>query len=167
MLPPWRRKLAATGAHSGPSKRLANVAISPSTIVTIAPRLCDSTTTRANTANASVSTTGRAIGNPLAAQRRSDKDQAELGDQQNRQARISDPVLPGTKRLSPAIKNGRTTLILTDQRLCRHCVHIPTRLTSTCVSLKHAPSARSAFRSDETKAEIVCPVRLVASHAPF
>jgi hypothetical protein len=67
MLPPWRRKLAATGAHSGPSKRLANVAISPSTIVTIAPRLCDSTTTRANTAKASVSTMGRAIGNPLAA----------------------------------------------------------------------------------------------------
>jgi hypothetical protein len=67
MLPPWRSQFAVIGAHSGASKRLANVATSPSTIVTIAPRLCDSTTTRANTADASVSTMGRAIGNPLAA----------------------------------------------------------------------------------------------------
>src|SRR5215469_1393352 len=48
--------------------------------------------------------------------------------------------------------------------LLRSC---QTRLTSTCVSLKQAPSARSALRSAETSAEIVCPVRLVASHAPF
>src|SRR5215469_9047913 len=41
------------------------------------------------------------------------------------------------------------------------------RLTSTRVSLKQAPSARSALRSAETRAEIVCPVRLVESHAPF
>jgi hypothetical protein len=41
------------------------------------------------------------------------------------------------------------------------------RLTSTGVSLKQAPSARSALISAETSAEIVCPVRLVDSHAPF
>ena len=43
------------------------------------------------------------------------------------------------------------------------CVPCPrqARLTSTGVSLKQAPSARSARRSAETRAEIVCPVRLV------
>jgi hypothetical protein len=106
MLPPWRRKLAATGAHSGPSKRLANVAISPSTIVTIAPRLCDSTTTRANTAKCQCFDDGSSDRQSPRGQRRSDKDQAELGDQQNRQARISDPVLPGTNRLSPTSKTA-------------------------------------------------------------
>jgi hypothetical protein len=35
------------------------------------------------------------------------------------------------------------------------------------VSLKQAPSARSALRSAETRAEIVCPVRLVDSQVPF
>src|SRR5262249_62113749 len=40
-------------------------------------------------------------------------------------------------------------------------------LTSTRVSLKQAPSARSARISAETSAEIVCPVRLVDSQAPF
>jgi len=39
--------------------------------------------------------------------------------------------------------------------------------TSTRVSLKQAPRAMSARVSAETSAEIVCPVRLVDSHAPF
>ena len=39
--------------------------------------------------------------------------------------------------------------------------------TSTRVSLKQAPSAMSARSSAETNAEIVCPVRLVDSQAPF
>src|SRR5207249_5648035 len=39
--------------------------------------------------------------------------------------------------------------------------------TSTRVSLKQAPSAMSARVSAETSAEIVCPVRLVDSQAPF
>src|SRR5579884_2303846 len=39
--------------------------------------------------------------------------------------------------------------------------------TSTTVSLKQAPAARSARRSAETRAEIVRPLRLVASQAPF
>ena len=39
--------------------------------------------------------------------------------------------------------------------------------TSTRVSLKHAPSARSARSSAETRALIVCPVTLVVNQAPF
>jgi hypothetical protein len=36
-------------------------------------------------------------------QRRREKDQAELKDQQDGQSRISNPILPGVNRLSPVI----------------------------------------------------------------
>jgi hypothetical protein len=53
-----------------------------------------------------------------------------------------------------------------DRRVHSVALH-QARLTSTGVSLKQAASPRSALRSAETRAEIVCPVRLVDSHAPF
>src|SRR5436305_1060326 len=74
---------------------------------------------------------------------------------------------PPLARVKAELDGGRASVDHADQRLLSCCVHAQTRLTSTCVSLKQAPSARSALRSDETSAEIVCPVRLVASHAPF
>ena len=66
-----------------------------------------------------------------------------------------------------AISSDRARGLRADARLAGDLTGDHTAPTSTRVSLKHAPSARSARMSAETSADIVWPVRLVASHDSF
>src|SRR6516164_3243795 len=93
MLPPWRNTAIDIGDHPSLGRSLAAETVSPSRIKKIAPHFCDSSTTIARTARTSVSATARATGSPFA-QRCREKDRANLQDQQDRQARVSNPILP-------------------------------------------------------------------------
>src|SRR5947209_2641227 len=77
------------------------------------------------------------------------------------------PVSPVTRSLAADRKRHLALADLVIAELGHAGCFPHAGLTSTGVSLKQAPSARSALRSAETSAEIVCPVGLVDSQAPF
>lgn len=113
-LPPWLSTLGAIDDHSGPSEKLANLAASPSRIAAIAPRLYESRTTTTTTPTISVSPITHAAGSPFTPSG-SQKDHADLEDQEDRQTRIPDPFLPSTKRGSPIASDVRATVVAPSQ----------------------------------------------------
>ncbi len=81
----------------------------------MAYHLCDSITTITRTARTNDCPRYR---QPLRRQRRCEKDRAELKDQQGRQARISDPILPSMKRRSPIAEDERGAVIAPSENAC-------------------------------------------------
>jgi hypothetical protein len=71
--------------------------------------------TRVRTISSSDQATGSAIGTPVVrGQRQGDKQQKEPQDQQDGQAPISDPILPGIKRCSLLVEDRSSQIPMHD-----------------------------------------------------